>query len=220
MVDQRKLAPELVFPGAAEVDVQLEQTLALLRGKDAAALLRGGQPRVGRAEHDQMPDAAPAHAVKVAGRDAVERDRDRADVVFRQHQGEQAAELLGLHGALAEDGGALLERADRDLPQLGSLSGKTFASGGGKRVGARGQKLRQLQVQQQPGQRRGLLGGGMGELCAPRKALQRRGQTAAQRVDAPEAFLRRGVKFRAVAVGVLAPVVLALPGGGAQLPFI
>ena len=53
---------------------------------------------------------------------------------------------------------------------------------------------------------------------AARKGPQRLAETAAQGVDAREAFFRFVVKGLAVALGVLAPVALALPGGGAQLP--
>ena len=63
-----------------------------------------------------MADIPAAHAVEIAGGHAVERDGDRPDVEAREHQREEAAELVGLHGVVAQHGRALLEGGDRDLP--------------------------------------------------------------------------------------------------------
>ncbi len=58
----------------------------------------------------------------------------------------------------------------------------------------------------------------MGQLRAAREGSQRLGETAAQGVDAPQGLLGLVVEGLAVALGMLPPVALALPGGGAELP--
>ena len=81
VVDQRELTPELVVAPGAEVDVQLQKALPLVRGENAAALLGARQALVRGAEDDQVLHVPAAVAVEVARADAVEGDGDGPDVM-------------------------------------------------------------------------------------------------------------------------------------------
>ena len=192
-VKQREFPPQFPFT-AAEIDVETQQSLALLVGEDAAALVGGREPVVRAAEHDEVADAAAAHTVKIARGDAVERDRDQADVVLREHMGEQAPEGAAVHRGVAEDGGALFERGDQDIPELAVFGGALGLPCRLECGGARLELLGQLPVGEQSGQRGGLLFGGRGALGARGKAQQRFGKTAAQGVDAAQLLLALFVK--------------------------
>ena len=103
-----------------------------------------------------MPDAAAAHAVEVAGRHAVERDGDRADVVAGEHAQKERCERVGVHLRAAEDGGKLFERADRQLPELGILGRERGAAFGAQTFGQRIEPLREVQPLEKIRQRHGL----------------------------------------------------------------
>ena len=81
------------------------------------------------------------HTVKVAGRDAVERDRNDADVIAREHQRKQPPKALRVHLRIAEYGGALLKRRDRNVPELGIFTRKTLPPCGHELPGALRQAL-------------------------------------------------------------------------------
>ena len=156
LVDEVILAPERVVRAAADVELQLQQLAPLLGRKHAVRLAGARQPVVRRAEHDQVPDATAAHAVEVAGGHAVERDGDRADVVAGEHAQKQRRERVGVHLRAAEDGGKLLERADRQLPELGILGRERGAPLGAQAFGQRIEPLRQVQPLEEIRQRHGL----------------------------------------------------------------
>ena len=156
LVDEVVLAPERVVRAAADVKLQLQQLAPLLGRKHAVRLAGARQPVVRRAEHDQVPDAAAAHAVEVAGRHAVECDGDRADVVTGEHAQKERCERVGVHLRAAEDGGKLFERADRQLPELGILGRERGAPLGAQALGQRIKPLREVQPLEKIRQRHGL----------------------------------------------------------------
>ena len=124
---ERIFAPEILLAPAADVHVVREQLLPLLDGEHTRRLPRAGNAVVRAAKENEVLHAAAAHAVQLARRHAVERDRDRAHVVFREHQEKQPRKALRVHLRLAENRGKLLERADEDLPDLLVFCGKRLA---------------------------------------------------------------------------------------------
>ena len=93
VINEIEFAVELVV-AAGELDVERAQLAALGVGEHAAPVGNARQTLVGRAQHEQMADAAPPHAVKVSGSHAVERHGDRADVILREHPAEEPPEIL------------------------------------------------------------------------------------------------------------------------------
>ena len=167
-----------------------------------------------------MPDRAAAHAVEVAGGDAVERHGDETDVVLAEHAQEELPEVVHIHLRVVQNGGGLFERTDQDIPELAVLGGQRLPSARLERLRALLQLPRQLQLLQIGGQRRGLFPRRPGGQRPFAQAEQGRGEGAPQAVDAPQLFLGGLVIGGAVALGVLPPVALSFPGGGAQLPFV
>ena len=165
-----------------------------------------------------MPDAAPAHPVKVAGGHAVERDGDRADVVAREHPQKQRRKRVGVYLRVAEDGGKLLERADRQLPELRIFGRERAASLAAQILGERVEPLRQVQPLEKICQRHGLrLGGGGGVALRPQQP-QRVCGPLPQVVDLGKAGGGLVRVRRAIAVGMLAPRLGTRPCSTAQRP--
>ena len=173
MIDQRELAPEFIVAAGAEVDVQLQQALPLVGGEDAAALLGARQAFVRGAEDDQVLHVPAAVAVKVARADAVEGDGDGADVVAGEHQREEAGEALTVHRGVAEDGGALLERPDAQLPELSGLGGAAVPADALQLLRALSERLRQAQRGKEAGQGPRLFARGPGLLHRAGKGCER-----------------------------------------------
>ena len=218
VVDQGKFPPQLAVAPWAQIQLQLQQPLPLLLGEDPALLLGLGQALVGAAQHDQVLQAAAAVPVKVAGTDPVQRDGDGADVVLREHQQKQLAKLRHVHGAVPQDGGKLLQSRHTQLPQLPVLRRQFFPAALLQLLGAALQGLRQVQLLQQLGKGQGLGFGGVRLPGALVIGQQGAAQGLAAVIDAVKLFLRRLIVFHAVALGVLPPFPVPLPGGGTQLP--
>ena len=218
LVDEVVFAPERVVRAAADVELQLQQ-LAPLLGREYAVRLAGArQPVVRRAEHDQVPVAAAAHAVEVAGCHAVERDGDRADVVAGEHAQKQRCKRVGIHLRVAEDGGELLKRADRQLPELGVLGRERGAPLGAQTFGQRVEPLREVQPLEKIRQRHGLRLRRGGGAALRAQLAQRPGRALPQVIDLFQAgggFVR---VRRAVAVRVLLPRGRACPRAAADGP--
>ena len=218
LVDEVVFAPERVVRAAADVELQLQQLAPLLGRKHAVRLAGARQPVVRRAEHDQVPDAAAAHAVEVAGRHAVECDGDRADVVTGEHAQKERCERVGVHLRAAEDGGKLFERADRQLPELGILGRERGAPLGAQAFGQRIEPLREVQPLEKIRQRHGLRLRRGGGAALRAKLAQGPCRALPQVVD----LLQAGGGFvrvrRAVAVRVLLPRRWARPRAAADGP--
>ena len=216
-VEQGKFPPELVFL-AADVDIQLKQPLPLLAVEHPAALLGAGDAVVAAPEHQQMPESPTAHPVKIPGGHPVERHRDDAHVVLGEHPREELPEGGAFHLAVPEDRRALLEGVYQDIPELavfGGQGGVALRLQGG---GAFFQLPGKLPLLQQRGQCRRLPGGGFGLVTAAVKAQQGCGETAAQGVERSKLRLALLVKGHPVAIRVLSPVLVPLPGPGTELP--
>ena len=218
VIDQGELPPEFAVPAGAEIDVQLLETAALVEGEDPAALLRHGQAAVGGTEDDQMPDVPAAVSVKVPGGHAVKRDGDRADVIAREHQREEPAEVRGVHGRVAEDAVALLEGADHQIPELAVLGGALVAAESLQLICPAAERLGQAQGGKEGAERFGLLRRGHGLVGGPLKGAERPRHAAPEGIDARKALFDLFGVLPVVAVGVLVPVPRALPGAAAQLP--
>ena len=172
------------------------------------------------AQHQQMPEAAAAHPVKIAGGHPIQGHGDQTDVVLGQHPGEELAEALRVQGHVPQQGGALLQGGDHQLPELPVLPGQLLLAVRLQGGGAILQLLRQPQLLQQPGEGGGLPCGVFRQTAAPGKMQQRLRHPAAQGVDLGQARFGLGRILRAVALRVLAPVLLPCPGAAPELPFI
>ena len=172
------------------------------------------------AQHQQVPEAAAAHPVKIAGGDPVQGHGDQADVVLGEHAGKEPAEGHGVHLHVAEKRRALLQGRDDQLPELARLPGQSLPPVRLQLGGAGLQLLRQLQIDQQAREGRGLALGGVRQAAAAGKALQGLRRAPPQGVDAGETGRALLGHLGAVAVRVLPPVPIPVPGAAPELPLI
>ena len=217
VVHDRKRAPQLAVSDAAEVDVHLEQSAPLVGRENAGVRLRAGDALIRCAEDDQVLDISAAHAVHFAGRHAVERDRDRSDIVAREHQRKQAAEILRVRRSVAEHRRALLERADRYIPQLGVFlrcGPAVFL----QRLGARLKLIGKVQILKKACQSLRLLRRGRGGSGVFGKAHKRSARRFAQKIYLLKRLLGRLVRLLAVALRVQPPIFGSCPRRAVQLP--
>ena len=157
IIHRRERTPQLAVAHAAEVDVHFKKPLSLVGGEHARVGIRSGDAIIRRAENDEMLYIAPSHAVCFAGSDAVERNGDRTDIVARENQSKESAEVFGIGLRVTEDGRALLERRDRYIPKPGTFARLGIAVRGCKLIGSLLQALRKTELVKKRGERTGLL---------------------------------------------------------------
>ena len=217
VINEIEFAVELVV-AAGELDVERAQLAALGVGEHAGPVGNARQTLVGRAQHEQMADAAPPHAVKVSGGHAVERHGDRADVVLREHPAEEPPKILLRERHVAENGVALLKRGNDQLPELTVFRRGLKLSGLLERERVLFQVLRQRNILPER-RERGALSARVGRFfSAALERRERRGDAPAQRVDLCKERVALRRDLAAEAVRVLPPGFLARPCRAAQRP--
>ena len=219
MVDHGVFTPELALP-AADADVVLGEEAALVLGEEAAGLVRGGKALVRAAQHEEAPDAAAAHAVKVAGGHAVEGDGDDADVIAREHGAQQLLEGAGVHGHVAENLGRLPDGLRADVPELEILRTQLELSLAAEALNALLQLVLQAAFVHIVGQGLGLLTAGRGLVFhALAEAEKRACDFSAGSLGQREPLAHLVGPFLPVAVRMAAKGLALQPGGGGGLPF-
>ena len=218
VVHNGKRAPQLAVADAAEVNVHLKQSAPLVGRKNAGVRFRAGDALIRCAEDDQMFYIAAAHAIHFAGRHAVERGRDRSDIVAREHKRKQAAEIFRIRRSVAEHCRALLERADRYIPQLG-----VFLRRGGPAVffqllGTHLELIGKVQILKKACQSLCLSCRRRGGSGIFGKAHKRPARRFAQKIYVLKRLLGRLVRLLAVALRVQPPIFGSCPRRAVQLP--
>ena len=106
----------MLHPVRREEDIALLERLAVLVAQHAAARFRRGQHAVVRAEQEQRAHCMAVVSRHLADIHRVERHRNGADAVLRQHQPEELRKLLGVEHGIAQDLHKLVHHTAENAP--------------------------------------------------------------------------------------------------------
>ena len=215
-VDRGHLPVQQLLPALVQLQAVGGQQGAVVVGQQARGLGHHGDGLVVRPQEKEHLHRMTRLAGGLPRRHPVQGDGDGPHIILGQHQPEQSGKLVQLHGGILQLGGALLQAAAQDGPQLPVLLRQGGLVPAAQLLHPLLQALGQADLLQKTVKGNGLSPSGVVGVF-PQK-LQRLGHLAAGPVQPLHQCLVLLRPVRPVASGVHSPVLLLGPAAPPQVP--